>query len=56
MASRGVNLEDGQGTARLMTQYGVSTAGSGELWSRWLDKRIENANSLETQERCLLCV
>jgi len=49
MASRGVNLEDGQGTARLMSQYGVSPQAQVN-YGQVVDKRIENANSLKTQE------
>jgi len=49
MASRGVNLEDDQGTARLMGQYGVSPQAQVN-YSQVVAKRIENANSLETQE------
>lgn len=49
MASRGVNLEDDQGTARLMSQYGVSPQAQVN-YAQVVDKRIENANSLKTQE------
>ena len=49
MASRGVNLEDGQGTARLMSQYGVSPQAQVN-YGQVVDKRIENANSIKTQE------
>ena len=49
MASRGVNLEDDQGTARLMSQYGVSPQAQVN-YGQVVDKRIENANSLKTQE------
>lgn len=49
MASRGVNLEDDQGTARLMGQYGVSPQAQVN-YGQVVDKRLENANSLKTQE------
>jgi len=49
MASRGVNLKDGQGTARLMSQYGVSPQAQAN-YGQVVDKRIENANSLKTPE------
>lgn len=49
MASRGVNLEDDQGTARLMDQYGVSPQAQVN-YGQVVDKRIENAKSLKNQE------
>lgn len=47
MASRGVNLEDDQGTSRLMDQYGVSPQAQVN-YGQVVDKRIENADTVGT--------
>jgi hypothetical protein len=44
MASRGVDLEDDQGTARLMDQYNVTPQAQAN-YGQVVDKRIDNADS-----------